>query len=172
ERWLPSADPLRIVALAGLFICIGHPCGAVLAAMNRLGSEVWVHLSQGILVSIACYFGLQHWGIIGAAWAVFAGIAYSTPVMYFLATRCFKAALPDLLVALAPGLKLNLILLLGLAFMHNLLPTGWRESQPALYLLLAGGFGAVCYAGAFLFAPGQALSDEAMRWRKLLHLAR
>ena len=75
-KWVPSADPLRIVSLAGLLICIGHPCGAVLAAMNRLGREVWIHIAQGVLVSVACYYGLKHSGISGAAWGVFAGIAF------------------------------------------------------------------------------------------------
>lgn len=170
EKWLPSADPLRIVSLAGLFICVGHPCGAVLAAMNRLGREVWVHLSQGIVVALACYFGLKAWGIVGAAWGVFAGIAYSTPIMYYLATRCFPATLNDLFSALAPGLRLNVILLLSVAAIHSLLPQGSRHATPALYILIAGGVSALIYAAAFLFLPSKALSIESLRWRKLLRL--
>lgn len=171
ERWLPSADPLRIVSLAGLFICIGHPCGAVLAAMNRLGREVWIHVSQGIIVALICYFSLKTWGIVGAAWGIFAGIAYSTPVMYYLATRCFAARLGDLGRALAPGLKLNLILLIALTVMHALLPADWREVRPGIYVLLVSGVSGLVYMAAFLFSPPPALSDEALRWRRILKLA-
>lgn len=170
-KWLPAADPLRIVSLAGLFICIGHPCGAVLAAQNRLGREVWVHITQGIIVAVACYFGLKAWGIAGAALGIFLGVAYSTPVMYYLATRCFPSSFADLLHALAPGLKLNAALLITLTIIHSLLPAGMRETHPALYMIVAGGGGAVIYAATFLFFPSASLQAEAQRWRKLLHLA-
>lgn len=170
-KWLPSADPLRIVSLAGLLICIGHPCGAVLAAMNRLGQEVWIHVTQGLLVALTCFLGLKAWGIMGAAWGVFAGLAYSTPIMYYLATRCFPARFSDLRAALAPGLKLNLLLVATLALMHYMLPNGWRDSQPALYMLFSGGVAALVYSSAFLFLPNAALSEEALRWRRLLKLA-
>lgn len=172
EKWLPSADPLRIVSFAGLLICIGHPCGAVLAAMNRLGREVWIHIAQGVLVSVACYYGLKHWGIRGAAWGVFAGIAFSTPVMYYLATRCFPSRLGDLGRALAPGLGLNLILLAVLALADAALPADWRDLRPALYMLVTGASAAIAYAAAFLFLPLAALSDESLRWRRTLRLAR
>ncbi|ENO82561.1 lipopolysaccharide biosynthesis protein [Thauera mechernichensis] len=172
EKWLPSADPLRIVSLAGLLICIGHPCGAVLAAMNRLGREVWIHASQGLLVAAACYYGLQAWGLVGAAWGIFAGIAYSTPVMYYLATRCFQSSFAHLVNALAPGLKLNLLFLGMLAVGHAILPTGWRDTQPALYMLIVGGSAGLAYAAAFLFIPLNALADESLRWRRTLRLAR
>jgi O-antigen/teichoic acid export membrane protein len=171
EKWLPAADPLRIVSLAGLFICIGHACGAVLAAQNRLGKEVWVHISQGIIVSITCYFGLKAWGIPGAALGVFLGVAYSTPIMYYLATRCFPATLADLGRALAPGLKLNAFLLAALTIIHSLLPAGMREAHPALYIIIAGGGAGLVYATAFLFFPSTSLQVEALRWRKLLRLA-
>lgn len=171
EKWLPAADPLRIVSLAGLFICIGHPCGAVLAAQNRLGKEVWVHITQGIIVTIACYFGLKAWGIPGAALGIFLGVAYSTPVMYYLATRCFPSTLADLARALAPGLKPNAFLLIALVVIHSLLPAGMRETHPALYIIVAGGGSALIYAASFLFFPGPSFEVEAQRWRKLLHLA-
>lgn len=171
DKWLPAADPLRIVSLAGLFICIGHPCGAVLAAQNRLGKEVWVHISQGLIVAIACYFGLKAWGIPGAALGVFLGVAYSTPVMYYLATRCFPSKPADLVRALAPGLKLNALLLAALAVIHSLLPAGTRETHPALYIVIAGGGAGLIYAAAFLFFPSTPLQVEARRWRKLLRLA-
>lgn len=171
QQWLPSADPLRIVSLAGILICVGHPCGAVLAAMNRLGREVWVHIGHGVVLALTCYLGLKMWGLVGAAWGTVAGLAFSTPIMYHLATRCFPTGIGDLVRALAPGLKLNLILLVALTAIHGLLPHGWRETQPALYMLLAGGGSALIYAAAFLFLPSESLATETLRWRKLLRLA-
>lgn len=171
DKWLPSADPLRIVSSAGLLICVGHPCGAVLAAMNRLGREVWVQLSTGFVVAAACYFGLTRWGIVGAAWGVFAGLAYSTPIMYYLATRCFSSNWRDLVRALAPGLKLNAILLVSLFVLESMLPAHWRVAQPHLYMLLVAGGAGLAYAAAFLFLPPDSLAEEAQRWRKVLRLS-
>ncbi len=171
EKWVPAADPLRIIALAGLLICIGHPCGAVLAAQNRLGREVFVHASHGLVVAIACFVGL-HWGIAGAAWGIFIGFVYSTPIMYYLATRCFPSTLSDLLRAIIPGLNLNALLLIALGIGHAMLPTGMRETQPALYMIIVGGSAGLIYAAAFLFLPITSLEAEALRWRKTLRLAR
>jgi O-antigen/teichoic acid export membrane protein len=171
ERWLLAAEPLRIIAMAGLLICIGHPCGAVLAAQNRLGREVWVHASHALVVAAGCYIGLR-WGIAGAAWAVFIGLVYSTAIMYYLATRCFRTTLGDLGRALAPGIKLNTLLLAALAISHSLLPTDLRSTCPALYMLIVGGGGGLVYAAAFLLHPTPALATEAERWRKTFRLVR
>jgi hypothetical protein len=143
----------------------------VLAAQNRLGREVWVHASQALVVAAGCYIGL-HWGIAGAAWAVFIGLVYSTAIMYYLATRCFRTTLGDLGRALAPGIKLNALLLATLAISHILLPTDLRNTHSALYMLIVGGSGGLVYAAAFLFQPVPALATEADRWRKTLRLVR
>lgn len=170
-KWLPAAEPLRIIALAGLLICIGHPCGAVLAAQNRLGREVWVHASHVLVVAAGCYVGLR-WGIVGAAWAVFIGLVYSSAIMYYLATRCFRSTLGDLGRALAPGLKLNALLITTLVVSHILLPADMRHTHAAQYMLIVGGSGGLVYAAAFLFLPIPALAAEAERWRKTIRLAR
>ena len=143
-----------------------------IGSFDGLGREVWIHIAQGVLVSVACYYGLKHSGISGAAWGVFAGIAFSTPVMYYLATRCFPSRLGDLWRALAPGLGLNLILLAVLALADAALPADWREIRPALYMLVTGGCAAIAYAAAFLFLPLATLADESLRWRRTLRLAR
>ena len=92
--------------------------------------------------------------------------------MYYLATRCFQSSFAHLVNALAPGLKLNLLFLGMLAVGHAILPTGWRDTQPALYMLIVGGSAGLAYAAAFLFIPLNALADESLRWRRTLRLAR
>ena len=39
-------------------------------------------------------------------------------------------------------------------------------------MLIAGGSAAVAYTAAFLFLPLAAISDESLRWRRTLRLAR
>ncbi len=114
EKWLPSADPAAHRLARRPVDLHRPPRGAVLAAMNRLGREVWIHIAQGVPVSVACYYGLKHWGISGAAWGVFAGIAFSTPVM-ISSPRAASRAASATWDARRPGVGLNLILLAVLA---------------------------------------------------------
>ena len=52
-NWLQSATPLSILSLGGVFVCIGHPSGAVLAAHNWLGREIVIQA-----ITLACRVGL------------------------------------------------------------------------------------------------------------------
>lgn len=171
EKWAAAGPPLEILAVAGLLYCVGHPCGAVLAACNRLGRELVVQLITLGLVIAGCLIGLR-WGLEGVAWAIVVSQLYATTHMYFLATRCFRSRLSELGVALAPGLALNALLVATVLGSHFLLPDGMAQAQPGWYLLIVGGTGAVVYAAAFLFLPLPALAAETARWRKLLRLAK
>lgn len=171
-KWAPAAEILQILALPGLIFCIGHPCGAVLAATNRLGRELLVQGSTVAIVAVGCYFGLPRFGLAGAAWALVLGYAYSTLLMYLLAVKAFRHEAADLARALAPGLMLNGLLLAVLLALELSLPSTLREQHPALYLLILGGGGACAYLGAFLFLPYAGLRTESARWRAVLRLSR
>ena len=55
-HWVEAAIPLQILAPLGVLYCVGHPCGAVLAATNRLGREVMVQTITWIMVSVGLLF--------------------------------------------------------------------------------------------------------------------
>ena len=59
EKWIASAEPLQILSIASLLQCIENPCGAVLAAHNRLGRELIIQLASWVFVIIASIIGLQ-----------------------------------------------------------------------------------------------------------------
>ncbi|MGE3771507.1 MAG: lipopolysaccharide biosynthesis protein [Gammaproteobacteria bacterium] len=170
EHWVDTAGVLEIIAPLGFLYCLGHPSGAVLAATDRLGREMVVHTLTWILVAVGVYFGLDR-GIEGAAWGVVASQVYSNLHMYWLATRCFDTRLKDVVGAFGPTLALNAILLLALFAVHLALPAGYVERAPHIYLGVSIVVSGLAYAAAFLFLPLRPLADEALRWRKLLHLA-
>lgn len=171
-KWAPAAEILQILALPGLLFCIGHPCGAALAATNRLGRELFVQASTAVLVAAGCYFGLQHFGLAGAAWSLVAGYAYSTILMYWLASRSFVHRWRDLATALKPGLILNLVLLAVLTFVGAILPGNLHATRPALYLFVMTTVGAGTYGLAFLFLPLAELNAESARWKSRLRFSR
>lgn len=171
EHWRDAAPVLQILAPLGLLYCIGHPCGAVLAATNRVGGEVFVQIITLAIVSVGCYVGLR-WGLAGAALGIVLSQIYSTIHMYYLATRCFRSNARDLFLATAPALALNAILLTTLIVIDSLVPTAFRAEWQAAYLLLAAAAAALAYLVGLLTLPYGSLTSEAGRIRGLLRLSR
>lgn len=170
ERWIDAAIPLQILAPLGILYCIGHPCGAVLAATNRVGREVVVQMVTWAIAGIGCYVGLQ-WGLAGVATAIVLSQVYSTTHMYLLANGFVRARFMELATAVGPGAVLNILMLGALMLVDEVLPAGFREQSRLTYLLLSFVVGAGVYGAAFLFIPLRPIGDEALRWRRLLRLS-
>jgi len=169
EQWIASAEPLQILAIASLLLCLDNPCGAVIAAHNRLGSELIIQIISWVLVVIATFIGLN-WGLIGVAWGMFITRFISTVFMYILALQCIKVDHSDLLKAVTPGFILNSILLVTLVITFSSLPTDLIINNQAIYLLIMTVAGGTAYLAAFLFLPLQSLATESDRLKVLLRL--
>lgn len=167
HKWVAAAAPLQIIALGGLFYCILHPCGAILAAHNRLGRELLVHGTATVITGLACYIGLE-WGLIGVACGVLAGHFYTTALLFWLVTRTIRTGLSDLMLAIVPGLILGSVLILTLIVTHKLLPSHLADSHPGLYVFTCALSGGFAYCTAFLFIPIQSISSETSRWKNIL----
>ncbi|GAO34884.1 polysaccharide biosynthesis protein [Sulfuricella sp. T08] len=171
ENWLPVAGPLTVISLCGFLFCIGHPCGAVLAARNLLGREVLIQAATWAFVAVATLIGLRWGGLTGIAWGVAASHLFSASLMYHLASKSVQGSLRELINAIAPGLLFNALMLAVLWGLDLLLPSGFPEQQQAAYLLLSATVGGLIYGASFLFLPIPSLEAEALRWRKTLCLA-
>lgn len=171
EKWLPAAAPLAVISLCGLIFCIGHPCGAVLAARNLLGREVLIQAATWAFVAITTLIGLHWGGLTGVAWGVVASHLFSTSIMYHLASKSVQGSLQELIKAIVPGVLLNVLMLAVLWGLDLLLPAEFSKQQQAIYLLLSAAVGILTYGTSFLFFPITSLEAEALRWRKMLRLA-
>ena len=171
NHWIQAAEPLQILAAAGLFFCIGHPAGAVLAAQNKLEKEIVVQLMSWLVVAVACLTTIR-WGIVGVAFGMLISHIYSAVHMTWVTLRCLRSSWGELLTALVPGLILNSILLVTLLAGRQTVFGGLAENQPAFFLLAASMTGAFVYMAAFLYLPIPALAKESARWRRALRLAR
>lgn len=167
EKWLPAAEALRILAVGASLHCITQPAGAVLAAQNRLGREIVVHVTVSLVLLVGCTIGLR-WGLVGAAWAWLAALVLSAAWLYRLATACFPTARGELWRAARAPLALNALLLASLAVGHAALPATWRNHHPFAYMFLLAGWGGGVYLLAFLYGPATTLRSEARRWRRHL----
>jgi teichuronic acid exporter len=166
EKWIPVAEPLTILAMAGLFLNVLHPCAVLLDAQNRLSQEMVALAVRLIFTIAACLIGLE-WGLIGVAWAILATHVFSASYYYLLVLRTIPTRPAELLDAITPALILNTVLYSALAATHYALGE-LRTTLPSLYLLLMIFSGGLTYLTAFLFLPIPALRTEVMRWRQKL----
>ncbi len=164
SKWLPVAEPLRILVIAGLCFTVMFPSGVLLDAQNRLTQEMYVLVARLLVILLACYTGL-HWGMTGVAWGLVFSYFFSAVAVYFLVCRTIRTRPADLFAAMGPGLLLNAFLFGFLAIADHLLQS-CKATMPAVYLLSMAASGAIVYAVMFLFCPLAALSAEAARWRQ------
>jgi len=167
EKWLPAVEPLRILAMAGLFYIITRPCGVVLMAQNRLAQEMIAQAVILIFTLAAVLIGLD-WGLEGVSWGILASQVFTVIYFYTLVYRIIPTQIADLIKALAPGLLLNALLFLVLA-MVDFASGELKVTNPALYLLFMAITGSLFYLAAFLLLPIPALRSEADRWRQKIN---
>ncbi len=169
EKWMQVVEPLRILSLAGLSYCIGHPCGAILAAHDRLGREMIVQFIGLVLIGLTTYFGLQ-WGLSGVAWGILGTEVISAGLMYYLVVQAIQVNLRSLIKTITPGLILNGILLLVLFVLSGFFSEKLDVLQSVYYMMLAAFFGGGAYILFFLFLPLESISSESMRWKRALKI--
>ncbi|MCZ2291203.1 MAG: lipopolysaccharide biosynthesis protein [Burkholderiales bacterium] len=170
-RWAQAAPPLAILALSGLFTCIGHPAGAVLAAQNMLGRELTIQITFLCTTVLGILAGM-HWGVAGLA----VGIVIARAIAALHITQLVTTRLPlrfrEVLAALRAGITLCGVMLLGLLLAKHLLVGHLPSGSPLLELAVVGAAGGLAYAAAFLLLPIGSLVGERGRWLRALRLQR
>jgi O-antigen/teichoic acid export membrane protein len=164
EQWLPAAEPLEILAIAGFFYVISRPCGVLLMAQNRLIQEMLAQAVILVVAAAACIIGLN-WGLAGVSWGILVTQVFQTVYYYILAYRTIPTRLSDLMKEIAPGLVLNGILYLVLVIVDSLIQE-LKMANPGIYVLAMAMAGLVAYATAFFLIPIQSLKTEVARWRQ------
>lgn len=169
EKWIGSAAPLSILALGGLFTCVGNPSGAVVEARNRMGTETALNLAALALLVAGVAYGLQ-WGLAGVAWAALLTTAFFNTGLATVAGRELRGSLAMLVRAMRPAILLNGLLLAALWLTDTVLPTSYADRAPGLYASLMSATGGLVYLIAFLFLPIDTLKSESEKWRNRLRL--
>lgn len=169
EKWLASAEPLAILAMTGLFRCIGNPSGAVIQARNRIATEIRLNVIAWLILIAGVLYGLQ-WGLIGVAWASAVTTAFFNTGLAIVAGRELKGAPVALTRAISPALLLNAMLLISIWLADTFFLSRYTQHSPGLYALLVTGIGGTIYVSAFLFLPIESLRTESAKWRRKLLL--
>jgi teichuronic acid exporter len=166
ERWRAAAEPLRILATAGLLNIVGNQSGALVAAQDRLGREMLIQFQTVLLLAAAVLWGMPR-GLAGMAEGVVGANLFICLRMAHLAAGCVNAGFRDFARALWPPVLLN-ALLFGVLYAADLAWRRWGPDDPAAYLLAMGAVGGTGYSLLFLACPLKALASEAERWKRRL----
>jgi O-antigen/teichoic acid export membrane protein len=166
EKWLPAAEPMAILVLAGIVRTFSFPCAALFAAQGRLTQEMVALAFTLVFVVVAVTVGVQ-WGLTGVAWGIAGSYLFVSVYFYILAYRILPTRMMDLVRAVMPGVVLNVPLMIALTLTHFGLQALAVDSR-VLYLLAMALVGATVYAVALLFFPIPAIATEAARLRGMV----
>lgn len=170
EKWVESAAPLFILALAWPFWLMDNLSGAVLAAQNWLDREVLAQSSTLVVTALAVLIGLSY-GVEGVAYAIVASSGFSALYIHWLAIRCLKADWSLYVRAWVPAAILNGILACLMFALEHTLPNSIRNNDLA-YIFIMGTVGGLVYTVCFLYLPIASLRTEQQRWKIKLRLTR
>lgn len=166
EKWLPAAEPGRILAIGGFFLTSLRPCARLLEAQNRLRPEMLVEAIVLAFGVVACYTGLR-WGLFGVAWAIVATNILHALLMYGAVYRTIPTRIADLVRALAPALLLSGLLAGALAALDSQI-AHLRTNAPLLHLAAMAALGGSVYGLAAFLLPIPPVQSETARWRRFV----
>lgn len=170
-KWADAIPPLSILALSGVFTCVGHPAGAVLAAQNMLGRELVVQITFLATTLAGVLLGM-YWGVAGVAVGiVLARAGAALHITRLVATR-LPLTISEVLVALRSSALLCMFMLSAFFIMKYAVFPHFAQESPLLELVLGSLAGGIAYAAAFLALPISSLAGERARWLKGLRLQR
>jgi len=152
EKWLPTADLLRILCAAGLVQSIGSTAGAVYQAIDRPDVQLRMALLNASLTAVALAVGVR-WGLLGVAIAYASFAVLWVHFSLFVLTRLISLGYWRMYRRFAPSLLASAMMLGGVLALKPYLP-----AQPALALAAMIAAGAALHA-ATLFLLGE------IRWR-------
>ena len=165
-NWVASAEPLSILVFAGFFMSVGHPAGALLAAINLLGKELVIQIVNLVILVLGMLIAIPY-GLTGAAWVLvfsqFVGMVYITVV----ACQATKIGFLDVAKAVMPATAHAVGLLASLVLLGEL--AGHFISGDFLTLAFYGTAAAAIVVISGLFSPFAAMRNES---RKMVGMVR
>ena len=109
EKWLPSAEILRILCIAGVFICLQGSSYNVIAAIGK--SEIlfrWTLIKRGVGIGLI-FLGLFVYGFHGVLWGMVASSGFIWLSNAWLVSKHIGYSLTRQLIDLAPIVLLGCV---------------------------------------------------------------
>ncbi|MDP1679458.1 MAG: lipopolysaccharide biosynthesis protein [Candidatus Nitrotoga sp.] len=166
-KWAGAAAPLSILAIAGVFMSIGHPAGALLGALNKLRQELVVQLTSFVTVIASLVVGIKY-GITGVAWAMVISHAAASFHISLIASRVTGIRFADILCAALPAAYQGSLMLL-VFFLVETGSQGMIDSRPLSKVLIYSMTAIAVFILSGVLSPFEVLRQE---FSKLLDVAK
>lgn len=132
-----AAPALAVLMLATPGIFLGALYGHAVVGIGKQRAMVWGYAATAIITTIAYFYAIPRWGILGAAWATVVSETFMLALTFWMVARTSGAR---------PSLTVTLKATVAALTMYALLK--WLPSMHALPSIAVG---ALCYV-AFAFA--------------------
>ncbi len=150
-RWLPAAEPLRLLSGGLALVGLRVGMGAVYFAKGRPATDIYLH-SARLLLIVAAVCGMAGTGLVGISAAMSVVEASISVAGVLIACALVKLGPSDLVMAALPGARLACACTLA-AFAGKLLAAACDAAGP-----LALAFVALPPAGIFVWLEANRLS--------------
>ena len=170
EKWQMAAVPLQILVIAGMFRCITNPSGAVMAAQNKLTTEIKLQIVALLLTIFGCIPGIMQGNLKLIALGLLPSAIFLSFSQSFFALRTLNASYKYLAKALQPALLLNCYLAIFLTLIDFLITFTIPTIGSFSYFCLLSITGGLFSSGMFLLYPHSKLKEESDRWKLILKL--
>lgn len=171
SKWTAAAAPMGVLAWGLILSSFANPAGALLAAQNRLGQELWIQITSLLLAGTACAIGMR-WGLAGVAWGVVTVRFYTSTCFALVVRQCIDVSIRDVIRVVRPALAVGGATLTGLLLTRIACESLSIETAGPVFLVVSLVAAGACCGGTLLFAPIEEITEEAARWRRVLRMER
>ena len=120
EQYIEAAPVFPWIGFGIMFRLLAIPAGNILESVNKQWYRVGIQVVGAVICVLGVSFAVPRWGIIGAAWTLFA-VDLWVLLAYWLASKHFVPAVVSTRTLLLPGLVLSsgFLIISGLPGLSN-----------------------------------------------------
>lgn len=119
EKWLPSANPLRILAIASLLRALMTPCSSLLKGIGKPSVEFILSLIRAGITFVSAIFLTKYEGITGTACAILFGVLFIYPMWIYFIIKFINLNLGIIVRQTYPIVYGAILMVIGLILMRN-----------------------------------------------------
>ncbi len=170
DKWLPAADPFRLLAIGSFMLVISITLSSLAAAQNLVARQTPIIAINLLLTVIAVIVGIR-WGLTGVAIGITLKIIISNLLLVRMMQRShLELGWSAIGAAIAPALLATLLTLVAAAVAAiRFSASGWPATGAAHFFAMSLIIGAAYTASWYLFALRRAHDPVIAANLALLH---
>ena len=133
EKWMEAAEPLRVLSIFALCSGLAGAMGSLHYGLGRPELSLRIWIGQFVIYALAIVPLTNHFGLIGAAWALSLSYLFGCGLYVFYTSRLLG---PEAWLIFSPLVRTLVPLVIGLS-LYLLVRDTVGGTEPAFWMLLA-----------------------------------